>query len=302
MIWEAARGTYRAMGLFALPTAGLLVRLFIIQHDCGHGSFFPSRRANDLLGLFLSLLTFTPYGFWAQAHNKHHASSGHLNRRGIGSIDTLTTKEYREMSPMRRFLYRLYRNPFILLVFGTPFYVIVAQRFPPAQRSVFVSGYQPLPAGRGMRSIMGLDVAIVLFYGSLGVTVGWLPLLIVYLPVLMLASGIGGWLFFVQHQFEKTYWEADDKWNFHEAAVMGSSYYALPSILHWFTGNIGLHHIHHLCCTIPNYRLQECLKGNEILQSLNRMTIADSLKCVRWALWDETAKKMIGFKDLKAVS
>lgn len=288
--------------LLLFPTAGLLVRLFIIQHDCGHGAFFRIKRWNDMTGRLLSLFTFTPYGYWRRAHNMHHAGSGGLDRRGAGGIDTLTVVEYKALTPWKRFQYRLYRNPVVLLVIGTPFYTLVLQRLPLGEAPDFAEIYNALPFRKIWKSIVGLNFALIVFYGGLMAVIGVKPLLLAGLPVLWLAGMIGGWLFYIQHQFEHTYWEHDDKWNFSEAAVMSSSYYDLPPVFQWFTGNIGLHHIHHLCSAIPNYRLQECLDSHPELSHINRLTFRDSLKCVRWRLWDEVQGKMVTFRDVAVPS
>lgn len=298
MMFGAVHEIYWSL-LLILPASGLLVRLFVIQHDCGHGSYFKSRRANDLTGRFLSLLTFTPYGFWRNAHNMHHSGSGNLGRRGLGSIDTLTVKEYRAMSWRRRMAYRLYRSVFLLLVIGTPLHIILLQRIPPMPALSQVGNYRSLPSGQVWLSILSLDFAIMFFYGLAVILLGWKVVLMTYLPVLVITSWVGGWLFFIQHQFEDTHWKHDDEWEFQEAALLGSSYYALPPILQWFTGSIGLHHIHHLCALIPNYKLQKCLDGHPELQAMNRMTLKDSLKCIRWTLWDEDKGRMVSFKDCR---
>lgn len=298
MAWGVVSGFYWPL-LCAVPAGGLLVRLFIIQHDCGHQSFFPSRRANDITGRLLSLFTWTPYDFWMRAHNMHHATSGNLDKRGIGSIDTLTVAEYRALPRGKRIAYRLYRNPFLLLVIGTPLYVMLIQRVPHGEGSAFFQGYRGVSLARAWKSLLGLDIALLAVYGALVATLGW-SVLLALLPPVVIAAWIGGWLFFIQHQFEETYWEKGEEWNFQEAAVLGSSYYVLPPVLQWFTGNIGLHHIHHLCAAVPNYRLQECLDAHEMLKSMNRLTFRESLKCLRWALWDEGARRMVGFRDLAA--
>lgn len=283
-----------------IPAAGLLVRLFIIQHDCGHGSFLPTKRMNDMVGRFIALLTFTPYDFWRRAHNMHHAASGNLDRRTLGAMDTITVREYKELSPRNQRLYRLYRNPILLLLIGTPIHILVLQRFPPVQSTpYFADGLNSIPLKQSLPSILSLNAALIVFYGAAMFLLGWKPVVMLYVPVVALTAIIGGWLFFMQHQFEEAYWEHDDKWNFAEAAVLGSSYYALPRVLQWFTGNIGLHHIHHLCSAVPNYRLQRCLDGSPELQQMNRITLVESLRCLLWALWDEDRKKMIGFRDLK---
>ncbi len=298
VIWLSLDYTYWFAAILVLPTAGLLVRLYVLQHDCGHGSFFPSRLANNLTGRFLSLLTFTPYDCWRKAHNLHHATSGNLDRRGIGSIDTLTVREYKALPLARKLAYRVYRNSFFIILFGAPYNNLVGQRFFTNKGLPFIEGYRSLPFAKVWKSVLFLNIALVLFYGALGMFFGFKPLLVAGLPVVIIASWIGGWLFFIQHQFEEAYWEKNGNWDFHTAAVLGSSHYVLPPLLQWFTGNIGLHHIHHLCAKIPNYRLQECLDSSPVLQKLNRLSLCESLKCARFALWDEDRRKMIAFSDI----
>ena len=286
----ASHGRYWLTLLLAVPTAGLLVRLFIIQHDCGHGSYFKSRAANDLLGRALSILTLTPYGSWKLSHAAHHASAGNLDRRGWGDVDTLTVAEYQASAPFKKLVYRLYRNPLVMVLIGAPVNFIVIQR---------------LPMGNGLRdrnrlrSILLLNAALIVAFGLPCALLGILPVLGTYLPVIVIASWIGNWLFYVQHQFETTHWERDPDWNFHVAAVAGSSYFQLPPILQWFSGNIGLHHIHHLCSRIPNYRLQACLDAAPELDRLVRpITLVESMGCWRLALWDEQRRLLVGFRDL----
>ena len=272
--------------LLAIPAAGLVVRLFIIQHDCGHGSFFGSRAANDLTGRAMSLFTLTPYGLWKREHAIHHANSGNLDRRGIGDIDTMTLEEYRSLSPLRRLGYRIYRHPLFLFAFGIPFYFLVLQRLP---------WFHGLPARDAWRSVLGLDLALAAVFGVLSLFVDPLHIVLVGLPIVAFAAAAGGWLFFVQHQFEGTYWARNGKWDFQIAAVLGSSYYDLPRFLNWFTGDIGLHHIHHLNGTIPNYRLQECAAAMPECRQMNRITLLSSLSCVRLTLWDEENGRLVPF-------
>ena len=280
--------------LLALPAAGLLVRLFIIQHDCGHGSFFTSRAVNDLIGRLMSVFTLTPYGHWRRHHALHHATSGNLDERGFGDIHTLTVREYEQMPALRRLLYRLYRNPLVMILLGAPINFMVLQRFPIGKA---------MPNHTGWRSVIGLNLALLLVFGSLVAIVGVKPVLMVYLPVSLLGSWAGGWLFFVQHQFEETEWDKGANWNRHVAALRGSSYLALPPVLQWFTGNIGLHQVHHLCSRIPNYRLRECLDAlPELRQASRRLTLLDGFKCARLALWDESRRKLIRFRDRRIAS
>lgn len=295
------RISYWIPALLLLPAAGLLTRIFVFQHDCGHGSFFNNKAANDWLGRFLGILTVTPYDFWRRAHNKHHATSGDLDRRSIGGIDTITVREYQMMSKWQQRAYRVYRNLFVLLMFGTPFYVIVLQRFPFNQGTGFYPNYQSLSSSSIRKSIMLTNLSIVAFYGSIGMFVGLGPLLAAYLPVLIVTSWIGGWLFYIQHQFEDTYWAENKDWDIHEAALLSSSYYELPKVLQWFTGNIGLHHIHHLCSGIPNYKLQECMDARPELKTINKLTLRESLKCPSLKLWDEKLEKLVGFSEVKSI-
>ncbi|MBI1214387.1 MAG: fatty acid desaturase [Alphaproteobacteria bacterium] len=287
---------YILCALAMIPAAGLVVKLFIIQHDCGHGSFFKSRLANDTVGRIISLLSFTPYDMWRRAHNFHHAGSGNLNRRGSGSVDTLTVREYQALPEKEQRAYRIYRHPLTLLVFGPPVYVLLMQRLPPVNYP-FIESYNALTPAQTWRSVMGLNIALVVFYGLVGMTLGWAAVWL-YIATLVTAFWAGQWLFYIQHQFEDAYWQPQEGWSYAEAALFGSSYYALPRILQWFTGNIGFHHIHHLCASIPNYRLQECHDAHEDLQKINRITLRESWKSAWLALWDEDKGRMIRFKDL----
>jgi omega-6 fatty acid desaturase (delta-12 desaturase) len=287
----ASHAHYWLTLLLAAPAAGLLVRLFIIQHDCGHGSFFKSRAANDLLGRLLSVPTLTPYGSWSQGHAAHHASTGNLDRRGRGDVSTWTVAEYLASGPFKRMFYRLYRSPFVMVGLGAPINFILLQR---------------LPVGHGFhdpdsrRSILALDLALLVVFGLACAAFGVFTVVATYLPVMIIASWIGNWLFYVQHQFDRTHWERDDDWSFPVAALSGSSYFKLPAILQWFSGNIGLHHVHHLCSRIPNYRLQACLDAAPELDRVTEViTLRQSLGCWRLALWDERLRLLVGFRDLK---
>jgi len=287
-MWFGLEAGYWYALVLTVPAAGLVLRFFIIQHDCGHGSFFRSRFANDMLGRTISLLTLTPYGNWRRAHATHHATSGNLAKRGTGDIDTLTVREYKALSPGRRFMYRLYRNPFVLLFLGPPYLFILSYRIPFGA---------PVPFREAWPGVVMLNAALLIFYGLLSMAFGWLNLLLIFGPVIFMAAWAGGYLFFIQHQFPDTVWDNGEDWDFHDAAIRGSSYYVLPKILQWFTGNIGLHHIHHLNGKIPNYRLQECLDASPELKGMSRLTLIESLKCVRLALWDEDSRKLISFRQ-----
>ncbi len=272
--------------LLSFPTAGLVLRLFIIQHDCGHGSFYANNNLNDWVGRCLSLITITPYAYWRRLHALHHASSSNLDKRGYGDIDTLTVAEYNALPLLRRIGYRIYRNPFFLMLVGGPVHFAILQRLPLAFEK---------PSLQMWISCLGLNVAMAFFYGGLIWYVGWQAFLMMALPVILVSCSVGVWLFYIQHQFEDAHWETSEHWDRKTAALYGSSYYALPKILQWFTGNIGIHHVHHLCSSIPNYRLQECLDDEPELKSINYLTIKDSLRFAHLALWDEDAKKLVPF-------
>jgi len=290
-MWFSFGYAYWVSLLLALPTAGFLVRLFVIQHDCGHGSFFRSRWANDMLGRAISVLTLTPYSYWRRTHAIHHASVGDLDRRGVGDVDLLTIREYRALSRFRRLLYRLYRNPLVVLVIGPPYLFLLRHRSP---------FWTPLPFREAWRSVLFHDIALLMTTAAAASLIGIGALLLLVLPVIFLASWVAGWLFYVQHQFATTRWEWEEGWDFHVIAIRGSSYYVMPRILQWFTGNIGFHHIHHLCSMIPNYRLEECLATSPELQQTNRLTLRDSFRCIPLTLWDEDRQRLVSFREAAA--
>lgn len=289
-MFMTVRSHYWLTLLLAIPAGGLLVRVFIIQHDCGHGSFFASRTINDLTGRLMSVLTMAPYGLWRREHALHHATSGNLDRRGAGDIDTLTVDEYNALSPLGKLRYRLYRNPIILFGLGVPAYFLFIQRMP---------WLHSLPPRDAWKSVLGLNLGLAVFYAPFIYAFGWSDVVFVVWPIVHLASAAGGWLFFVQHQFEDTQWDHAGEWDFQVAALLGSSFYDLPKVLNWFTGNIGLHHIHHLNSMIPNYRLVDCLNASPELKELNRLTLWESFKCAHLKLWDEKHRKLISFSELE---
>jgi acyl-lipid omega-6 desaturase (Delta-12 desaturase) len=276
--------------LLAFPATGFMVRMFIIQHDCGHGSFFESRKANDLVGMLCSIFTLTPYHYWRTSHAIHHAGAGKLEARGIGDIHTKTVTEYLELSGWGRFKYRLYRNPFILFVFVPTILFLVLYRFP---------NYKHKELLKFQKSVYLTSLIIASLMGILIWLIGIKDFLLIQLPITVITSSTGAWLFFVQHQFEDTYWAKRENWDFEKAALEGSSYYKLPKILQWFTGNIGFHHIHHLSPKIPNYLLEKCQKENIIFQKARTLTLRTSLKSMFLTLWDENQKKLISFRQLR---
>ncbi len=276
--------------ILSVPAAGFLVRLFMIQHDCGHGSFFRQKIANDWIGRALGVLTCTPYDFWRRSHAIHHATAGNLERRGIGDIDTLTVKEYLALSRFGRFKYRLYRHPAIMFGVGPAYMFIIQHRIPVG---FMRAGWRP------WLSTQATNAAAALIAGFLIWQIGLGAFLLVHLPVTILAATFGVWLFYVQHQFEHTLWEDNRTWNLHEVALHGSSYYVLPGILRWFTANIGIHHVHHLCSRIPYYRLNRVLKDNPELGEIGRVTLWESVKAVRLVLWDESNRKLVSFREMR---
>jgi len=293
LVWVAMGFSYWLSLLLAVPAAGFLVRLFMIQHDCGHGAFFRRRATNDWVGRVLGAVTLTPYDVWRRSHAIHHASSGDLEHRGIGDISTLTVREYLALSRWRRLGYRLYRNPIIMFGLGPAYLFLLQHRIPIG----FIRGGW-VPWISAMATNTAIALAIVVMMWLVGVT----PFLLVHLPITLLASSIGVWLFYVQHQFEDTFWAEGSAWTVHEAALHGSSHYDLPHVLRWFTANIGVHHVHHLCSRIPYYRLPGVLRDHPELGEVGRLTLMQSLGCVRLVLWDENSRRLISFGELRAAA
>ncbi len=273
--------------LGSLLAAGFLLRLFIIQHDCGHQAMFSSRLANDWIGRALGVVTLTPYDYWRHEHAQHHASSGNLDKRGFGDIDTITVDEYKARNRLGRFAYRAYRNPLTIFVIG-PAYLFILQHRAPVM--AMLRGHVPWP------SILATNAGIAALYAALIWLVGWQTFLLVQLPIILAASSAGVWLFYVQHQFEPTYWERAPKWERERAALDGSSYYDLPRPLMWLTGYIGIHHVHHLASRIPFYKLPQVIANHPELIGTSRLTFWQSLKCARLTLWCEQTKRLVSFK------
>jgi len=286
--WVALGHGYWAGLLLVIPAAGFLLRLFLIQHDCGHGAFFSGKAANDWTGRVLGVLTLTPYGWWQRSHALHHATSGSLERRGYGDIDTLTVAEYRARSPWGRAKYRMYRHPLVLFGIGPAYMFLLQHRLP---MGMMRRGWRPWASALGTN--LGIAAAVVAVSSHTGPG----AFALVYLPVALLAATTGIWLFYVQHQFEQTTWDRHPEWSWQDAALLGSSHYDLPPGIRWLTANIGLHHVHHLCSHIPFYRLSRVLRDHPELGEINRLTLRESFRCIPLALWDEAGRRLVSFRE-----
>jgi len=273
--------------ILAIPTAGFMVRLFIVFHDCCHGSFFKSMKANDRMGLVLGVLVLTPFYQWKHSHAIHHATAGDLDRRGVGDVYTMTVDEYLTAPWWKKLGYRVMRNPFILLGFGAVIVFVVTHRF-----------WEKNAGKRERSSVIWTNIAIAAVVAWLVIEIGWAAFLMIELPILLFACGAGVWLFYVQHNFDPTYWERHAEWEFFNAGMDGSSFYKLPKLLQWFTGNIGFHHIHHLSPKIPNYKLEQCHNENPEFQ-IEPLTVRESLKSLYFRLWDEKERMLVGWKVLR---
>jgi omega-6 fatty acid desaturase (delta-12 desaturase) len=279
--------------LLTIPSSAFLLRLFMIQHDCGHGSFFGYRPLDDWTGRLIGVLTLTPYDCWRAMHAAHHASSGNLDARGIGDVHTLTVAEYRALGRLRRAGYWLYRHPAVLFGIGPAFLFVVQQRL-------------PVGAMRGgalpWASAMGTNAAIIVIVAALIWLVGLVPFLLIQTPIVLMAATAGVWLFYVQHQFEETQWDRKADWKFEAAALHGSSCYDLPQPLRWFSANVGIHHVHHVSSRVPFYRLPQVLRDFPELRQIGRIGIRDSLRGVRLVLWDETRRRLISFREARQLT
>jgi len=290
-VWSLRVGYWLTL-LLAFPTALMIARLFMLQHDCGHGAFFRSQKLNNLVGGILGVFTLVPYAYWRRTHAIHHATSGNLDHRSFGDIDTLTVREYLSRSKVKRILYRLYRHPAVLLLIGPTWQFVLKHRFP----FDVPRGWRREQVGVQLTNL-GLAAVIVLMIWLLG----WKAFLMVQVPVTLLTGTIGVYLFYVQHQYEDTYWRYREAWNYFNAGLEGSSHLAMPKVLQWCTANIGLHHIHHVASRIPNYHLQKAYDNHPELRRVTRLTLWKSLRTLRLTLWDEDTRQLVGFRELRAI-
>lgn len=290
LMYRSLEVSYWLTLALSILAAGFLIRTFVIFHDCGHGSFFESRQANDIMGIITGILTFTPYYRWRHDHAVHHATSGDLDRRGVGDVWMLTVKEYLELSFWGRFGYRLFRNPLVLFGVGPLFVFLLVQRFS-----------RGTTGKRERYGVYWTNLALLGVVVLMSAIIGIKAYILIQLPIILIGAAAGVWLFYVQHQFEGVYWERHDDWDYATAAVKGSSFYKLPKVLQWFTGNIGFHHIHHLGPRIPNYHLERCYRENPVFQEVKPITLPSSLKALRLRLWDEEHRKLVGFGYLKTL-
>lgn len=286
LMFISLRISYWLTLALAVVAAGFMMRTFIIFHDCGHGSFFASRKANRLVGTITGIITFTPYEHWRHNHAIHHATAGNLDRRGVGDVQTLTVEEFQRLPQLKRLVYRFTRHPLVMFTFGSFLVFTVFHRF-----------FRPGSGKRERRSVHITNFALVGMVAGLVILMGWQEYLLIQIPVMFFATSAGVWLFYVQHNFEGTYWERQEHWSFLQAGLRGSSFYQLPAILQWFSGNIGFHHIHHLNSLIPNYRLPRCHRDNPVFQ-VSPLTIRKSLRSLRLRLWDEHDRRMVGFEEI----
>ncbi len=290
--WWSMSISYWLTLALSIANGLFLVRIFAIQHDCGHRAFFRRKEVGDWIGRGLGVLTLTPYDVWRRTHSLHHATSGNLDRRGIGDVQTLTVDEYRARGFWGRLAYRIYRNPIVLFGFGPIYLFYIQNRLPVG---LMRAGWRYWTSSMATNAALAAMVGLMFWFGGIA------PLLLIFLPTTIIGAVIGLWLFYVQHQFERTFWETEDKWQLHDAALRGSSHYVLPGILQWLTANIGIHHVHHLYSRIPFYRLTEVLRDHPVLRDSQRMTIRQSLSCVRLQLWDESNHRLLSQAEARAL-
>ena len=288
--WWLLSVSYWLAFAVAVLNGAFLVRLFCIQHDCGHSSFFENRKLSDWVGRAVGVLTLTPYDVWRRTHAIHHAGHGNLDKRGMGDVMTLTVEEYRALSVRGRVRYRIYRHPVLLFCVAPTYLFILQNRLPVG---LMRDGWKYWTSAMGTNVAIAAILSVIIYFGGL------MPLLLIFLPTSIIAASIGVWLFYVQHQFEETQWDEDSDWQNHDAALHGSSHYVLPGILQWLTANIGVHHVHHLYSRIPFYRLTEVLRDHPVLAQSQRLTLLESFSCVNLVLWDERDRKLLSYAQAR---
>lgn len=291
LAWWSMSISYALAAIISALNGAFLVRIFVIQHDCGHSAFFTNRHVNDWIGRGLGVLTLTPYDVWRRTHSIHHSSAGNLDKRGIGDVATLTVAEFRSLSTFKKIVYRFYRHP--IFMFGlVPAYLFFLQNRLPI--GLMRSGW------RYWISAMGTNLALAAVLGIGLYFAGYLSIVLIFLPTTLVGASIGVWLFYVQHQFEDTLWDRNQDWQLHDAALRGSSHYILPPVLRWFSANIGVHHVHHLYSRIPFYRLTEVLRDHPALAKAQTLTLRESISCARLHLWDENRRKLLSFAEARS--
>jgi omega-6 fatty acid desaturase (delta-12 desaturase) len=288
LMWRSLEISYWLTLALVIPAAGFLMRIFIIFHDCGHGSFFKNQTANDVWGIITGLLTFTPYYSWRYSHAVHHATAGNLDRRGVGDVKTITVREYQALPAWGKFAYRVMRQPLIMFTVGSAGVFLLGHRF-----------YSKGDSKRERSSVLWTNLALAGIIAGMSALIGLKAYVMIQLPVMVVAASAGVWLFYVQHNFEGTYWVRKEQWDFVKVALQGSSFYKLPAVLQWFSGNIGFHHIHHLSPRIPNYLLEKCHRENALFQQVRPLSVGRSLKSLFYRLWDEDNQRMVGFRVLR---
>jgi len=288
LMYESLTISWWITFVLSFPAAGMLVRLFIIYHDCGHGAFFRSGRLNNSVGLFIGILTFTPYYSWSQQHYQHHETAGNLDKRGVGDVWTMTVAEYDQSSKWTRIMYRFYRHPVTMFGIGAFYVFVIGNRF--------TKKYMD---NKGRMGVYITNLGLLLFAAAMSLLIGVKAFVMIQAPVIIIAGIFGFWLFYVQHQFDPTYWARTDTWNYKRMALEGSSFYKLPRILQYFSGNIGFHHIHHLSPLIPNYKLSKCHHENALFREIKPLTFRASFKTLSFRLWDETTQDLVSFRKLK---
>ena len=289
LMYRSLQYPYWVTLLLSLVATGFLIRIFIIFHDCGHRSFFVSKRANNIVGMIMGIMAFTPFYKWHHQHWIHHATSGNLDKRGIGDVWTMTVDEYMKSSRWNRFLYRAFRNPFIMFTLGPLLVVLVQNRI--AKKDLTRSEKW---------NVYFTNIVVLLIAVAISLVIGIKAYLLIQLPIILIGHSVGIWLFYIQHQFDDVEWERQNKWDYKLSAISGSSFLKLPAVLQWFTGNIGFHHVHHLSSRIPNYNLAKCHYENEIFKNVKPIKLFSTFKALTLGLWDETNRRMISFRKLSA--